>query len=184
MSNSLISRALGLYWPLSALRGKSALCAVFAATLLIGCSSPRVAYEDFCAAQGRQIPRSERIIYVLEEIAKRPDEFSDLHYMTWQRSYRATRPNLSGRQVAETYVERFPLCCEVVPPAYLSDKLINDNEWDDRVEEALRRYPGFWVVDVRILRDAAPSGNSRDIDYTRIGVSACNDKVSRAGIWL
>jgi hypothetical protein len=153
--------------------------------LLAGCSSERWAPKDFCAKQGRQISKQERIIFVLQEIAKREDKFGNLHFMHWRKNYKLSHRGITEKETIDTYYKTFPSCCDVLRPAYLSRELLADNDWDNGVEEQLKRYPGFWVVDVQLFWKAPPRNSKRQsIAFSRIGVSDCNDKISLEGFWL
>ena len=155
------------------------------AMLLAGCSSPRFAVKDFCAKQGRQISKNERVIFVLQEVAKYERDFGLLHYIHWRKKYKLLRPQINEEDIANAYYAAFPSCCDVLPPAYLSRELLDDNAWDNMVEELLRRHPGYWVVDVRLWRELSRSGDMRPkIDIERVGVSDCNDKINQEGSWL
>jgi hypothetical protein len=154
--------------------------------LLAGCSSPRWAPKDYCKKQERQISKEERILFVLQEIAKREDEYRGVafHFLSWRTAYKKAHRSVSEEDVATAYYKTAPSCCEVIPPAYLSRELLSDNDWDNGVEESLRRYPGFWVVDVRLpVKAPPPTSKRRPIEFERIGVSACNDKISSGGFW-
>lgn len=155
------------------------------AMLLAGCSSPRFAVNDFCAKQGRQISKEERVIYVLQEVAKREDRFGFLHFMQWRKKHKLLHPRSNEENIAKAYYAKFPSCCAVMPPAYLSRELLDDNAWDNMVEELLGRHPGYWVVDVRLPMESRPlASKRRPVEFERIGVSDCNDKVSSGGFWL
>jgi hypothetical protein len=165
-------------------RGCLRLVLIAGPILLAGCSSPRWAPKDFCQVQGRQIPKEERILFVLQEIAKREDKFGNLHFMHWRKNYKSSHRGVAEKETIDTYYKTFPSCCEVLPPGYLSRELLADNDWDNGVEESLKQYPGFWVVDVRLPVNAPPpTSKRRPIEFERIGVSACNDKISSGGFW-
>ncbi|WP_144035686.1 hypothetical protein [Sphingopyxis bauzanensis] len=144
------------------------LSAAAAFIVLLACSAPRVAPEDYCDQAWRKITKAERITKALESLAKDSERLvknwafdGGIHFLNWHQNYSDRYLNSSDMDVAYAYYAAFPGCCDVTLPAYLDPKIVSSNESEDRIYESLKPNPGYWVVDVRVWRKLTRPENPR-----------------------
>lgn len=169
---------------------RTVLFSTLAAFGLAACNSPRIASKDYCDREQRRVTSAERYVRVLMALAKQEATLSrdwafdgGIHFLNWRKEFLFNNPDMRGRDrdVAYEYIARYPECCRTFSPGYMDKNIIPDWDWNDRVSEAIKQNPHYWVIDVGVSRKIPASPPYSPRNWIRLGLSSCNEEVNKEG---